>query len=320
MPGLPKPQEMPALQLPEPCSSLSPTSKTAPLPLPPHPSLLLISTKESWSFPPVGSVPRGIDCVSQEFVLWGIIICKMGFPGSSADKEPACNAGDPSSIPGSGRSPIPGRDRLPTPVFLGFPGGSDEKEFTCNAGDLGSIPRFRRSPGEGNSYPLQYSGLKNSMDRVAKNRTRLSDFHFTYVKWYKTPCNCQVKATTTNTIKFHRDLGLWIGIDGECFEEESRLKLDQGRGERTSEAGIVEGSELGMTTKWIRYIEGLWAPDSSGVERWRNNRKFIWKSSVKPDGRGPLMKCKEFGFYHMWKRKEWGVVWGSGQAALKCAT
>ena len=28
----------------------------------------------------------------------------LGFPGSSAGKEPACNAGDPSSIPGSGRS------------------------------------------------------------------------------------------------------------------------------------------------------------------------------------------------------------------------
>ena len=29
----------------------------------------------------------------------------MGFPGNSAGKESACNAGDPSSIPGSGRSP-----------------------------------------------------------------------------------------------------------------------------------------------------------------------------------------------------------------------
>ena len=29
----------------------------------------------------------------------------MGFPGSSAGKESACNAGDPDLIPGSGRSP-----------------------------------------------------------------------------------------------------------------------------------------------------------------------------------------------------------------------
>ena len=49
-------------------------------------------------------------------------------------------------------------------------------------GDLGSIPGMGRSPGEGKGYPLQYSGLENSMDYkvygVAKSQTRLSDFHF----------------------------------------------------------------------------------------------------------------------------------------------
>ena len=30
---------------------------------------------------------------------------EVGFPGSSAGKEPACNAGDSGSIPGLGRSP-----------------------------------------------------------------------------------------------------------------------------------------------------------------------------------------------------------------------
>ena len=64
------------------------------------------------------------------------------------------------------------------------------KESTCNVGDLGSIPGLGRSPGEGNGYPLQCSGLENSMDRgdwqatvqgVTKSQTRLSDFpfHFT---------------------------------------------------------------------------------------------------------------------------------------------
>ena len=38
------------------------------------------------------------------------------------------------------------------------------KESACNTGDLGSIPGLRRSPGEGKGYPLQYSGLENSMD------------------------------------------------------------------------------------------------------------------------------------------------------------
>ena len=54
---------------------------------------------------------------------------------------------------------------------------------TPAAGDPGSIPELGRSPGEGNGCPFQYSGLKNSMDcivhGVARNWTRLSDFHFT---------------------------------------------------------------------------------------------------------------------------------------------
>ena len=52
-------------------------------------------------------------------------------------------------------------------VYQGFPCGSAGKESACNAGDLGSIPGLGRSPGEGKGYPLQYSGLENSMDCVS---------------------------------------------------------------------------------------------------------------------------------------------------------
>ena len=38
------------------------------------------------------------------------------------------------------------------------------KESACNVGDLDLIPGLGRSPGEGNSYPLQYSGLENSQN------------------------------------------------------------------------------------------------------------------------------------------------------------
>ena len=66
--------------------------------------------------------------------------------------------------------------------ILGFPCGSAGKEFACNAGDLGLIPGLGRSCGEGKGYPLQYSGLENSMDSlvhgVAKSRARLRDFYF----------------------------------------------------------------------------------------------------------------------------------------------
>ena len=74
------------------------------------------------------------------------------------------------------------RDRLPTPVFLGFPGGSDGKESTCIVGDLTSIPGLGRSHGKGKGYPLQYSGLENSMDCIVhwghKESDTTSDFHF----------------------------------------------------------------------------------------------------------------------------------------------
>jgi len=48
---------------------------------------------------------------------------------------------------------------------LGFPGGSDGKEYACNVGDTGLILELGRSPEEGHGYPLQYSCLKNPMDK-----------------------------------------------------------------------------------------------------------------------------------------------------------
>ena len=46
-----------------------------------------------------------------------------------------------------------------------FPHSSVGKESICRAGVLGSIPGWGRSPGEGSGNPLQYSCLKNPMDR-----------------------------------------------------------------------------------------------------------------------------------------------------------
>ena len=65
-----------------------------------------------------------------------------------------------------------------------FPDGSAGKESTCNVEDLGSIPGMGRSLGEGKGYPLQYSGLENSMDcivhGVVKSWTQLSNSHFLF--------------------------------------------------------------------------------------------------------------------------------------------
>ena len=101
------------------------------------------------------------------------------FSGRSDGKGSTCNLGDLGLIPGLGRSLEKGMATHSS--ILGLPCGSAGKESTCNLGDLGSIPGLGRSPGEGNSYPLQYSGLKNSMDCIvqggAKSWTQLSDFH-----------------------------------------------------------------------------------------------------------------------------------------------
>ena len=68
---------------------------------------------------------------------------------------------------------------------VGFSFGSAGKESARNAGYLGLISELGRFPGEGKGYPLQYSGLENSMDYiVAKSQTPLSDFHF-HFHWHK---------------------------------------------------------------------------------------------------------------------------------------
>ena len=79
-----------------------------------------------------------------------------GFPGRSAGKESACNTGDPSWIPGLGRSPEEG---IGYPLqYYGLPSDSDGKESTCHAGDLGLIPGLGRSPGEWLSTPIFWPG------------------------------------------------------------------------------------------------------------------------------------------------------------------
>ena len=86
----------------------------------------------------------------------------MGFPDSAVVKEIRLQCRRPQFNPCVGKIPWR-RDGLPTPVFLGFPNGSLGKESACSAGDLGSIPGLGKFPGEGKGYPLQYSGLENSM-------------------------------------------------------------------------------------------------------------------------------------------------------------
>ena len=68
--------------------------------------------------------------------------------------------------------------------LLSFPGSSAGKESACNAGDPSSIPGSGTSLGEGNGYPLQYSGVEKSMDcmvhgsqRVRHNCVTITSLH-----------------------------------------------------------------------------------------------------------------------------------------------
>ena len=82
------------------------------------------------------------------------------------------------------QKPRPGhRNALHVPVQQ-WNEGADAGQSILYPPHLGSIPGLGWSCGEGHGYPLQYSGLENSMDRgawqatvhgVAKSQTRLSD-------------------------------------------------------------------------------------------------------------------------------------------------
>ena len=84
--------------------------------------------------------------INDDLIFCFIMYFVWGFPGSSADKESTCHAGDPRSIPELGRAPGEG---IGYPLQYSWAGGSDGKESACNAGDVGSIPGLGRSPGGG---------------------------------------------------------------------------------------------------------------------------------------------------------------------------
>ena len=131
--------------------------------------------------------------------------CSRAGPASPPPPRPRLLPAPSAAVPGSSRpSPLAsgtchgngGALRAPSLVRPGqlrpqairawkTADSSGGKESACYAGDTsagGSIPGWGRSAREGKGYPLQYSGLENSMDcrvyGVAKSWTQPSDFHF----------------------------------------------------------------------------------------------------------------------------------------------
>ena len=106
------------------------------------------------------------------------------------------------------------------PRHQDLPGGSDGKEPACNE-DLGSILGLGRSPGEGNGNPLQYSCLKNSMDRGAwqgygpwclkESETNEPVFHLQHISKATTEINDNLQTIISSSFyatlfKHHRIL------------------------------------------------------------------------------------------------------------------
>ena len=141
------------------------------------------------------------------------------------------------------------RGRLLTPVFSGFPCGSAGKESTCNAGDLDLILGLERSPGEGKGYPLQYSGLENSMDcivlGVTKSQTRLSNFHFHFFSLYSWASKVVQSKEFTCNVGGARDAGLIPGL-GKYPREEKGYPL-QYSGLENSMDCIAHGAAKSQT-------------------------------------------------------------------------
>ena len=134
---------------------------------------------------------------------------------------------------------------------LGFPCGSAGKESTCNVGDLDLIPGLERFPGEGKSHPLQYPGLKKSMEcivhRVAKSQTQLSDFHFTSLHNYGFPGGSAGKESASNA----GDLGLIPGL-GRSPGEGNSYPFQYSGLENSTDRGTWWAIILGVTKSWTQ--------------------------------------------------------------------
>ena len=125
------------------------------------------------------------------------------------------------------------------PWVSGFPGGSVAKESAWNEGDLGSVPGLGRSPGEGKGYPLQYSGLENSMgsQRVGHD---WATFTFSFSQGINVPSPCLF------IFLFISSMGSWTPVAFmSCYMSLSLFILM---------LKLSHLWSLGATTSWFLYL------------------------------------------------------------------
>ena len=184
-------------------------------------------------------------------------------------------------------------------ICRGFPCSSAGKESTFNEGDLGSIPGLGRSPGGGKGYPLQDSGLENSMDSivhgVTKSQIWLSNFHFHIIQQtdlinYSKIYNVDLKGTPALLLYTHHSMLLPIKVKG--WQQDGKLLLSwwcqqsrQGEWTRAQRQG--SGSLQALGNRYLRWfwlsLDGfrLEISDSRSI-KFRvtyHSGHFIWYSS-----------------------------------------
>ena len=194
------------------------------------------------------------------------------------------------------------RERLPTPVFLGFPYGSAGKECACSVGDLGSIPGLGRSPTEGKGYPLQYSGLENSIQSMDLQRVRYDWVTFTLFSW--TP-----KSIWTMTAAWNwKTLASWresYDKPKQCNKKHRHYFANKGPSSQRY------GFSSGHVWMWELDYKESWTPKNwcQRVQRllgvsWtarRSNQSILKEISSEYSLEGLMLKLKLQYFGHQWR-------------------
>ena len=148
-----------------------------------------------------------------------------GFPGGSAGKESACNEGGPALIPGSGRS---------TGEVIGYPLRYSRASLVAQT--IKNLPAIRETwvrswvgkiPWRGNDYPLQYSGLENSMDYIVHGLQRVGH-DWEKSLYLSTPCGAWKWSESCLVVSMMPGVSSKYRLSKECthyFSEGSLKKL-----------------------------------------------------------------------------------------------
>ena len=176
---------------------------------------------------------------------------------------------------------------------MGFPWGSAGKESTCNVGDLVSIPGLRRSPGEEKGYPLQYSGLENSMHCIVHGVEKSGHYWASFTSLGKS-CISSTFEKSKNRFAKRSNQSILKEISPGCSLEGMMLKLKlQHFGHLMRRVDSLEKT-LMLGGIWGQVEKGTTDDEMAGWHHWLDGHEFEWTPGV-GDGQGGLACCNSWG-------------------------